>query len=191
MIWLPANSKLNGTWSSLSSRARTADCRSGGAKSSRKPPPPAPISFPPTAPANLASRYISSISELETVALKLRFASHAWCNRAPKAEIFRPEFRMEMLSSTRCIRSDTSRRYPNWKPWRSSSASLPMPGATEHRRRRYSGQNLEWKCFRRRDVSDLIHLVDIRIGNRGAQAPLRFPCLVQQSTEGGDIPARI
>ena len=48
-------SKSNGTWTNFPRRLRTASCLAGGTKSSMKPPPPAPRSLPPTAPASSAS----------------------------------------------------------------------------------------------------------------------------------------
>ena len=49
-------------------------CFSGGAKRSMKPPPPAPVSLPPLAPAARARSYSSSTSLFDTDALRLRFA---------------------------------------------------------------------------------------------------------------------
>ena len=55
MIWLPENSNLQGTWIRPGKFLADGVVGSGGAKSMMKPPPPAPSSFPPTAPAERAS----------------------------------------------------------------------------------------------------------------------------------------
>src|SRR5262249_36177733 len=53
----PAAATGRGRWTGPPGPCRTASCRSGSTNSNRKPPPPAPVSLPPRAPAPRASSY--------------------------------------------------------------------------------------------------------------------------------------
>src|SRR5436189_1125336 len=81
----PDMSKRTGTAMRLRSASRTRARSPGRTNSSMNPPPPAPSSLPPTAPAASADSYIASMTPLVTRFDRPRFSFHDSCNSFPKS----------------------------------------------------------------------------------------------------------
>src|SRR2546425_7581130 len=95
--------------SSCRSRSVTAGRQSNGQYKNMKPPPPAPLTLPPTAPSRRASSYISSMAGVVTASLVRFFACHSSCKISAKSES-RPVSNASFASSVSAfIRSIASR----------------------------------------------------------------------------------